>query len=132
MKEYYAFPQSFIIIGASPSDCLMSYTRHSWGWVLPLYRDAVGVFYSHGRLGFIWVSNNSLLTVSWISRNNSLLMEEIFIHYLSILFTLYYLHRFEISFFLKLMIYLWIWLVKKFYFRGKDLKLFWILILQIF
>ena len=34
-----------------PSDGLMSYLGHSLGGVLPLYRDAVGVFYSPNRLG---------------------------------------------------------------------------------
>ena len=40
-------PQSSSIIGASPSDFLMSYLGHSLsGGVLPLFRDAVCVFYS--------------------------------------------------------------------------------------
>ena len=40
-------PQSSRITGASPSDCLMSYPGHSLeGRVLPLCKDAVGVFYS--------------------------------------------------------------------------------------
>ena len=47
------------ITGTSPSDCLVSYPRHSlrdrerWGGVLPLCRDAVSVFYSLSRLGKI-------------------------------------------------------------------------------
>ena len=38
---------------ASPSDCITSYLGHSFGVgrVLPLYRDAVGVFYSPSRQG---------------------------------------------------------------------------------
>ena len=43
-------PQSSIITGTPPSDCLMSYTGHSSG-VLPLCKRAVGVFYSSSRLG---------------------------------------------------------------------------------
>ena len=42
-------PQSSSIAGISPSDCL----GHSLGWggVLPLCKEAVGVFYSPSRLG---------------------------------------------------------------------------------
>ena len=40
--------------GASSSDCLVSYAGHSFGGtVLPLYRDAAGVFYCPGRQGWI-------------------------------------------------------------------------------
>ena len=39
-------PQSPSITGTSPSDCLVSYPGHSFGVVLPLCRDAVGIFYS--------------------------------------------------------------------------------------
>ena len=39
------------IPGTSPSDCLVSYPGYSLGGVLPLYREAVGVFYSPSRLG---------------------------------------------------------------------------------
>ena len=47
-------PQSFSVTGPSSSDCLISYTRHSFGGrVLPLCRDAVGVFYSCSWLGCI-------------------------------------------------------------------------------
>ena len=38
-------PQSSSIIGASPSECLVSYPRHLLGG-LPLCRDAVSVFSS--------------------------------------------------------------------------------------
>ena len=38
------------ITGTSPSDCLVSYIGHSLGWVLPLCREAVGVFYGSSRL----------------------------------------------------------------------------------
>ena len=46
------FPQSSNITGTSPSDCLVSLqdTRCGEG-VVPLCRDAVGVFYSPRRLG---------------------------------------------------------------------------------
>ena len=36
--------------GASPSDCLVSYPRHSLG-VLPVCRDVDSVFSRHSRLG---------------------------------------------------------------------------------
>ena len=39
--------------GALPSDCLVSYIRHSlWGF-LPLWRDAIDVFYSPSRRSFL-------------------------------------------------------------------------------
>ena len=38
--------QNSSITRTSPSDCLMSYPGHLLEGVLPLYRDAVGVFYS--------------------------------------------------------------------------------------
>ena len=45
-------PQSSTTAGTSPSDCLVSYLGHSLvGGVLPLCREAVGVFYSPSRLG---------------------------------------------------------------------------------
>ena len=44
-------PQSPSITGTSPSDVLVSYTRHSFGGVLPLYRGAVSVFYGPSRQG---------------------------------------------------------------------------------
>ena len=43
-------PQSNSITGASPSDCLVSYPLRSFREVLPLYRDAVDVFYCPSRL----------------------------------------------------------------------------------
>ena len=46
--------QSSSITGASPSDCLVSYPRHSLR-VLPLCRDSVGVFYSPSWPGQIYV-----------------------------------------------------------------------------
>ena len=47
-------PQSSSITGTSPSDCLVSYTGHSLGvGVLPLCREAIGIFYSPNRLGNI-------------------------------------------------------------------------------
>ena len=39
-------PQSPSITGTALSDCLVSHLVHSLGGVLPLCRDAVGVFYS--------------------------------------------------------------------------------------
>ena len=46
-EEVLRIPQSSSIIGTSPSDCLVSYPGLSLKWgVLPLCRDAVGVFYS--------------------------------------------------------------------------------------
>ena len=43
-------PQSSSINGILPSDCLVSYPGHSWGGeVLPLCREAVGVFYNHSQ-----------------------------------------------------------------------------------
>ena len=50
-EELDHIPQSSSITRASPSDCLMSYTGHSLGGVLPLCRGAVGVFYSPNLLG---------------------------------------------------------------------------------
>ena len=44
-------PQSSSMTEASPSDCLVSYPKHLLGVVLPLCRDAVGVFCSP-----IWLS----------------------------------------------------------------------------
>ena len=51
-KGVLRIPQSSSITGASPSDCLVSYLGHSLSGVLPLYREAVGVFYSPSRLGY--------------------------------------------------------------------------------
>ena len=46
------FPQSWNIIGASATGCLMSYSgRLLWGVFLPLFREAVGVFYSPTQFG---------------------------------------------------------------------------------
>ena len=46
-------PQRSSIIRTSPPNCLVSYqgTRFVGGVILPLSRGAVGVFYSHSRLG---------------------------------------------------------------------------------
>ena len=59
--EIIRIPQSTSITGASPSECLVLYPGHSWGvgGVLPIYRDAVGVFYNPSQLGrkqMEWVS----------------------------------------------------------------------------
>ena len=48
-KGILRIPQSSSITGTSPSDCLVLYPGHSLGWILPLYREAVGVFYSPSR-----------------------------------------------------------------------------------
>ena len=37
--------------GASPSDCLASYPRHTLMEVLPLFNDAVGILFSSIRMG---------------------------------------------------------------------------------
>ena len=37
--------------GASPSDCFMSYSKHSLGESYPLCRDTVGVFHNPAQLG---------------------------------------------------------------------------------
>ena len=39
------------IIGGSLSDCLVLYSGHSFGVILPICRDAVGVFHSPSRVG---------------------------------------------------------------------------------
>ena len=44
-------PQSFSITGTAPWDFLVSYLGHSFGSVLPLSRNTVGVFFSSCRLG---------------------------------------------------------------------------------
>ena len=44
-------PQSSYITGTSPSDFLVYYPGQSLGDILPLYRGAVGVFYSPNWLG---------------------------------------------------------------------------------
>ena len=56
-------PQSTCITGTSPSDCLVSYPGHSFGWVgrlLPLCRCAVGVFYSPSQLGNCWKESSDV------------------------------------------------------------------------
>ena len=51
-KGELCIPQTSGITGASPSDCLLSYPEHSWcGELLPLCREAVGLFYSPSRVG---------------------------------------------------------------------------------
>ena len=48
----FRFPKNSSITGTSPSDCLVSYQDIYWGGgILPLCRDAVGVFYSPSWLG---------------------------------------------------------------------------------
>ena len=60
-------PQSSCITGTSSSYCLVSYPGHSVGWVLPLYRGAVGVFYSPSRLDniFILLSAGAAKSTRW-------------------------------------------------------------------
>ena len=60
-KRVLCIPRSPSIIGTSPSDCLVSYPGRSLGEVLPLYREAVCVFYSPSWLSNIWL---------WITLNN--------------------------------------------------------------
>ena len=57
--------QSSNITGASPSDYLVSYARHSLGGVLPNCRDAVGEFYSPSRLA------KRLITTASIGNGNT-------------------------------------------------------------
>ena len=57
-NEVLCIPESSSITGTSPSDCLVSYIRTlvvCGGGVLPLCREAVGVFYSPSRLDNIGV-----------------------------------------------------------------------------
>ena len=52
MKEYSAFSKAaFSKAGVSPSDCFVSKSKTFHESVLPLCRDAVGVFCSPSRLG---------------------------------------------------------------------------------
>ena len=44
-------PKNSRITGASPSDCLVSYLGLLLEGILPLCRDAIGVFYSSSWLG---------------------------------------------------------------------------------
>ena len=50
-EEVLGSPQSFSITETSPSDCLVSYPGHSLVVGLPLYKEAVGVFWSHSQMG---------------------------------------------------------------------------------
>ena len=50
-KGVLCIPQSSSITGTSPSDCLVSYQDTHWEGVLPLCREAVGVFYNPSWLG---------------------------------------------------------------------------------
>ena len=50
MRRYSAFSQSSSITGSLPSDCLVSYPRHSLGSLTPLQR-CVSEFYSSSPLG---------------------------------------------------------------------------------
>ena len=67
--------QSSSISGTSPSDCLESYPEHSWrGEVLPLCRDAVGVFYSSS-----WLGNEVCVCVCvWLSLQTKEINKETF------------------------------------------------------
>ena len=48
-EEVLHISHSSSITGTSPSDCLLSYPGYSFGRVLPLCREAVGVFWSLSR-----------------------------------------------------------------------------------
>ena len=58
-------PQNSSITGISPSDCLVSYPRHSLGWILPLCRGAVCVFCVF--LGKKLISNVKLNNLRWLA-----------------------------------------------------------------
>ena len=63
IKGYFAFPGSSSISGTSPLDCLLLYPGHFWV-VLPICREAVGVFYSPRRLGiyiYIYIYHHVVL-----------------------------------------------------------------------
>ena len=64
-KGVLHIPQSPSITGTSPSD-LVSYTGHLLGSVLPLCREAVGVFYSPSRLGKVIISVNLVVAAAII------------------------------------------------------------------
>ena len=57
IKVVIRFLQRSSITGVSPSNCLVSYTGHSWVGVgfLPLCRDTISVFCSPSRLGYIYI-----------------------------------------------------------------------------
>ena len=50
-EEVLHIPQISSITEVSAWDCLVSYPRYLLGDVLPLCRDAVGIFYSPNQLG---------------------------------------------------------------------------------
>ena len=50
-EEVLCILQSSSITGASSTDCLESYPGHLLVGILPLYKDAVGVFFCPSRLG---------------------------------------------------------------------------------
>ena len=56
-ERVLCIPQSYSIMGASPSHCLVSYPGHS-SRSLPLCGDAIGVFCGPSRLGH-WKKENS-------------------------------------------------------------------------
>ena len=70
-------PQNSSITGASASDCSMSYPGHSLGeGILPLRTDAVGVFYSPSRLGYIINESRRLPTELWVKRSLIQILDE--------------------------------------------------------
>ena len=64
-------PQSSRIARTSPSDCLVSYTGHSCG-VIPLCRDAVGVFCSSSQLSTFAIGFRSVHLVGY---TNTLILQ---------------------------------------------------------
>ena len=64
-------PQSSSITGTSPSDCLVSYPGHSsrGEGFLPLWREALSVFYSPSWQGNLAVEINSLICSIFILGN---------------------------------------------------------------
>ena len=69
-KGVLRIPQSSSITGTSPSDRSVSYPGHSLGGVLPLCREAVGVFYIPGRQGKQNKEIVSEIIWTWLWRGN--------------------------------------------------------------
>ena len=57
----FCIPQSSSITGTSPSDCSVSYSGHLLEGVLPLCKDAVGIFYSPSQGGNAPFSRKSVV-----------------------------------------------------------------------
>ena len=71
MKVYIRIRQSSCITRTSPSDLVSFQDICGWKEVLPLCRDAVGVFYNPSRLGKILTDTNSPIQIrSGYNKNN--------------------------------------------------------------